>query len=84
MTRRPRLTNKYTAVVFRHRISRRHAEGTLGGLASAAPVKEAIQAADVVLLTVTTGPRFSMTAPASVGIGVPEADLSRGVRHVRV
>jgi predicted dinucleotide-binding enzyme len=58
--------------------------GTLGGLASAAPVKEAIQAADVVLFAVTTGPRFSVTAPASVSIGVPEADLPRGVRHVRV
>src|SRR6201986_4575555 len=34
--------------------------GTLGGLASAAPVKEAIQAADVVLFAATTGPRFSM------------------------
>lgn len=33
MTRRPRLTNKYTAVVFRHRISRRLAEGTLAGMA---------------------------------------------------
>ena len=33
MTRRPRLTNKYTAVVFRQRISRRLAEGTLAGMA---------------------------------------------------
>jgi nucleoside-diphosphate-sugar epimerase len=35
--------------------------GTLAGLASTAPVKEAIQAADVVLFAATTGPRFSMT-----------------------
>jgi hypothetical protein len=33
MTQRPHLTNKYTAVVFRHRISRRLAEGTLAGMA---------------------------------------------------
>jgi predicted dinucleotide-binding enzyme len=39
--------------------------GTLGGLASAAPVKEAIQAADVVLFAVTTGPRSS-TTPARI------------------
>ena len=32
--------------------------GTLGGLPSAARVKEAIQAADVVLLAVTTGPHL--------------------------
>jgi hypothetical protein len=32
MTQRPHLTNKYTAVVFRHRISRRLAEGTWPGL----------------------------------------------------
>ena len=33
MTQRPHLTNKYTAVVFRQRISRRLAEGTLAGMA---------------------------------------------------
>ena len=33
MTRRPHLANEYTAVVFRHRISRRLAEGTLAGMA---------------------------------------------------
>src|SRR6201987_3580318 len=33
MTQRPHLTNKYMAVVFRQRISRRLAEGTLAGMA---------------------------------------------------
>jgi hypothetical protein len=33
MTQRPHLTNKYIAVVFRQRISRRLAEGTLAGMA---------------------------------------------------
>jgi hypothetical protein len=33
MTQRPHLTNKYIAVVFRQRISRRLAEGTLTGMA---------------------------------------------------
>lgn len=33
MTTRPHLTNKYTAVVFRQRISRRLAEGMLTGMA---------------------------------------------------
>lgn len=33
MTQRPHLTNKYMAVVFRQRISRRLAEGTLTGMA---------------------------------------------------
>jgi hypothetical protein len=33
MTQRPHLTNKYIAVVFRQRISRRPAEGTLAGMA---------------------------------------------------
>src|SRR4029077_6490894 len=33
MTRRPHLTNKYMAVVFRQRISRRLAEGTWAGMA---------------------------------------------------
>src|SRR5690349_24977244 len=33
LTQRPHLTNKYTAVVFRQRISRRLAEGTLAGMA---------------------------------------------------
>jgi enoyl-CoA hydratase/carnithine racemase len=33
MTQRPHLTNKYLAVVFRQRISRRLAEGTLAGMA---------------------------------------------------
>jgi hypothetical protein len=33
MTQRPHLTNKYMAVVFRQRISRRLAEGMLAGMA---------------------------------------------------
>jgi len=33
MTQRPQLTNKYMAVVFRQRISRRLAEGMLTGMA---------------------------------------------------
>jgi enoyl-CoA hydratase/carnithine racemase len=33
MTQRPHLTNKYIAVIFRQRISRRLAEGTLTGMA---------------------------------------------------
>ncbi len=33
MTQRPHLTNKYIAVVFRQRVSRRLAEGTLAGMA---------------------------------------------------
>ena len=33
MTQRPHLTNKYIAVVFRQRISRRLAEGMLTGMA---------------------------------------------------
>jgi enoyl-CoA hydratase/carnithine racemase len=33
MTQRPHLTNKYMAVIFRQRISRRLAEGTLAGMA---------------------------------------------------
>jgi len=33
MTQRPHLTNKYIAVVFRQRISRRLAEGMLAGMA---------------------------------------------------
>ena len=33
MTSRPHLTNKYMAVVFRQRISRRLAEGMLTGMA---------------------------------------------------
>ena len=47
--------------------------GTLGGQASAAPVKEAIQAADVVLFAATTGPRFSMTRARSRHPGSPDA-----------
>jgi hypothetical protein len=33
MTKRPHLTNKYTAVVFRQSISRRLAKGMLAGMA---------------------------------------------------
>ena len=47
--------------------------GTLGGLASAAPVKEAIQAADVVLFAATTGPRFSMTRARTRHPGSPDS-----------
>jgi len=45
--------------------------GTLGGLPSAAPVKEAIQAADVVLFAAATGPRFSMTRARTRHPGSP-------------
>jgi hypothetical protein len=47
--------------------------GTLGGLASTAPVKEAIQAADVVLFAATTGPRFSMTRARTRHPGSPDS-----------
>jgi len=47
--------------------------GTLGGLASAAPVKEAIQAADVVLFAATTGARFSMTRARTRHPGSPDS-----------
>ena len=47
--------------------------GTLGGLASAAPVKEAIQAADVVLFVVTTGLRSSMTPVRTRHPGSPDS-----------
>ena len=52
--------------------------GTLGGLPSAAPVKEAIQAADVVLFAAATGPRFSMTR-ARTGTLDPLSPIRPGV-----
>ena len=47
--------------------------GTLGGLASAALVKEAIQAADVVLFAVTTRPRSSTTPSRIRHPGSPDS-----------